>query len=95
MAKKVHNLLRITLTLYLSSNLSSSSEITNTFSEINYHHDLLYKQILKGVAQESGEKAQAEAQLLTTVRTLEKIADLIINTHEQVKYIILGKSEAV
>ena len=94
MAKKVQKLLRITLTLYLSSNLSSSDEITNSFSEVNYHHDLLYKHILKGVAQASGEKAQIEAQLLTTVRTLEKIADLIISNHEQVKYMIVGKSDS-
>lgn len=88
MARKVQSLLKLTLTLYLSSNLNFASELTDTISEINYLHDLLYKNILKGVAQESGQKAQAEAQLLTTIRTLEKIADLISNTQEQVKYII-------
>lgn len=88
MARKVQSLLKLTLTLYLSSNLNFASELTDTISEINYLHDLLYKTILKGVAQESGQKAQAEAQLLTTIRTLEKIADLISNTQEQVKYII-------
>ena len=93
MAKRVQDLLKYTLTLYLSSNLDSSKDISESFSEISYLHDLLYKQILKGVAQESGEKAQIEAQLLATIRTLEKIADLTINISEQVKYIIIGKTQ--
>ena len=93
MARKVQDLLKSTLTLYLSFNLDFTGELTSTLSEITYLHDLLYKNILKGVAQESGQKAQVDAQLLTTIRTLEKIADLISNTQEQVKYIIVGKTE--
>lgn len=93
MAKKVEDLLKAILTLYLSSNLNSNNEISGCFSEISYLHDLLYKQILKGVAQESGQKAQIEAQVLTTVRTLEKIGDLGLSIAEQVKYIIIGKGE--
>ena len=94
MAKKVEEMLKTTLTIYLSSNLNYSNEIYNLFSEINYLHDLQYKQILIGVAQDRGEKAQIEAQLLNTIRTLEKIADQILNTVEQVNYIIIGKTES-
>lgn len=90
MSRKVHDLLKAALTLYLSSNLDFTNELSGILSEINYLHDLLYKKVLKGVAQESGQKAQADAQLLTTIRTLEKIADSVLNIQEQVKYIIIG-----
>lgn len=93
MANVVTELLKASLTLYLSFNLDSANETTKLFSEINYLHDLLYKQILKEVAHESGEKAQIEAQLLSTIRSLEKISDLIANITEQVYYIIVGKSQ--
>ena len=93
MAHVVTELLKASLTLYLSFNLDSVKETTKLFSEINYLHDLLYKQILKEVAHESGEKAQIEAQLLSTIRSLEKISDLIANITEQVYYIIVGKSQ--
>ncbi|OGI06691.1 MAG: hypothetical protein A3I68_06150 [Candidatus Melainabacteria bacterium RIFCSPLOWO2_02_FULL_35_15] len=93
MASVVTELLKASLTLYLSFNLDSVKETTKLFSEINYLHDLLYKQILKEVACESGEKAQIEAQLLSTIRSLEKISDLIANITEQVYYIIVGKNQ--
>lgn len=95
MAKKVHELLRHSLTLYLSSNLNSYQETSKTFSEINYLHDILYKQILKEVAVESGQKAQIEAQLLASIRSLEKTADLTLSIAEQVKYIIVGTKQEV
>lgn len=93
MAKKVHELLRVSLTLYLSSNINSSGEIQAIFTEVSYLHDLLYKQILKEVGQESGQKAQIEAQLLAVIRSLEKTADLTTNIAEQVNYIIVGRSD--
>ncbi len=93
MANAVTELLKVSLTLYLSFNLDPVKETTKLFSEINYLHDLLYKQILKEVAQESGEKAQVEAQLLATIRSLEKTSDLITNIIEQVHYIIVGKGQ--
>ena len=91
MASTVTELLKISLTLYLSFNLTPTKETEKLFSEINYIHDLLYKEILKEVAQESGEKAQVEAQLLSTIRSLEKISDLFTNIIEQVHYIIVGR----
>ena len=93
MANVVTELLKTSLTLYLSFNLEPAKETIKLFSEINYLHDLLYKQILKEVAQESGEKAQIEAQLLATIRSLEKTSDLITNIIEQVHYIIIGKNQ--
>ena len=93
MSNLVTELLKASLTLYLSFNLDSVKEITKLFSEINYLHDLIYKQILKEVAQESGEKAQIEAQLLSNIRALEKISDLIANIIEQVRYIIVSKNQ--
>ena len=92
MAEKVYELLKTALMLYLSSNLNTIDKIYKSFSEINYLHDLQYKLILKGVAYETGEKAQIKAQLLATIRTLEKIADLILSIAEQSSYIILGKT---
>ena len=94
MAKKVLELLRTSLTLYLSSNMTLVEQITKEQTEVNYLHDLLYKQILKKVAQESGHKAQIEAQVLAIIRSLEKVGNLIIGISEQVNYIIIGKSEA-
>ena len=93
MAKKVHDLLKGALTLYLSSNLELTEQLSKTLSEINLLHDVLYKQILHEVAVESGERAQIEAQLLATIRSLEKVSDLTINIVEQVNYIIIGKVE--
>lgn len=93
MARNVQELLRLALTLYLSSNADFSHNIERIFPEINYLHDFLYKQILNKVGEEAGQKAQIEAQLLAIIRTLEKIANLILNTVEQVNYIIIGKSE--
>lgn len=93
MATIIQNLLKNSLTLYLSSSLTQTDDIQKNYAEINYMHNILYKLILKEVAQESGEKAQVEAQLLSTIRSLEKISDLIINIIEQVHYIIVGKTE--
>ncbi len=93
MSSLVTDLLKTSLTLYLSFNLDLTKETSKVFSEINFLHDLLYKQVLKEVAQESGEKAQIEAQLLSMIRTLEKISDLVISLIEQVHYIIVGKSQ--
>lgn len=93
MAKNVVELIKLSLTHYLSSTVNSLDEINKKFSEINYLHDLLYKQILKDVGIESGQKAQVEAQLLAALRSLEKVADLTLNIAEQVKYIIIGKTE--
>ena len=94
MAKKVEDLLKNSLTLYLSSNLNFYQENSKIFSEVSYLHDILYKQILKEVASESGQKAQIEAQVLATIRSLEKTADLTLNIAEQVNYIIVGKKES-
>lgn len=94
MAKKTEELLRKSLLLYLSFNLSSLEDFLRIFSEINYLHNILYKKILSEVAEVKGQKAQIEAQLLAAIRSLEKIADLAFNICEQVKYIIIGKSEA-
>lgn len=93
MGKNVHDLLKSSLTLYLSSNLNSLDNTTNLFSEINYLHNILYKEILKQVASETGQKAQIEAQLLATIRSIEKISDYIQNIIEQVNYIISGWSD--
>ncbi len=93
MASMVKNLLQSSLTLYLSSTLSSSEEISRTSSEINFLHDLLYKQILNEVAQETGQKAKIEAQLLSIIRSLEKVSDSTLNIVEQVSYIIIGKNQ--
>lgn len=93
MSSKVNDLLKNALTHYLSLNSNSSEIILKTFAEINYLHNILYKEILKEVAEVKGEKAQIEAQLLATVRSLEKVADLTINMVEQVNYIIVGKQE--
>lgn len=91
MSNKVQEFLKGSLTLYLSSTLEYAEGVTKTFSEISLLHDMLYKQILNEVAKESGEKAQIEAHLLSTVRSLEKISDLTLNITEQVKYIIFTK----
>ena len=93
MAKCTQELLKSCLTLYLSSNLSTHETSSKLFAEINYLHDILYKHILKELALDSGKKAQIEAQLLATIRSLEKIADLTLNISEQVTYIIIGKVE--
>ena len=93
MAVNVEELLKESLTLYLSSNINASEQIIKRLSEINYLHNVLYKQILTEVANVSGQKAQIEAQLLATIRSIEKIADLILNIVEQVNYIIIGKAE--
>lgn len=95
MSNKVHNLLKISITLYLSFNLDMIDKTINSVSEINYLHDILYKQILNEVAQEGGHKAQIEAQLLSIIRSLEKVSDLTLNIIEQVKYIISGKSNKI
>src|SRR3989338_1168433 len=92
MASIVQELLTISLTLYLSSNNAHSKEITKKFSEINYIHDILYKQILSEVATEGGQKAQIEAQLLAAVRSQEKISDLIQSIVEQINFIISGSN---
>ncbi len=94
MAKKVQELIKTALTLYLSANITLADEATKKVSEISYIHDILYKQILREVGEKSGQTAQIEAQLLATIRSLEKISDLTVNVAEQVKYIILGKIEA-
>ena len=90
MARSIYDMLKTSITLYLSSNINTQNDIIKTVSEISYLHDVIYKQILKEVAETGGEKAQIEAQLLNTVRVLEKIADLILNLTEQVNYIIIG-----
>jgi phosphate transport system protein len=93
MANKVKDLLRITLTYYLSLNNDALSNTKNKSSEIIYAHNFLYKLILKEVAEITGEKASAEAQMLATIRALEKISDLTITTAEQINYIIVGTQE--
>lgn len=93
MANKVHTSLKTALTLYLSSNTDQNKEVFKMFSEISFLHNILYKQILNEVAQAHGQVAQIEAQLLSTIRTLEKISDLTLNIVEQVNYIIVGKAE--
>lgn len=95
MSNKVHNLLNNSITLYLSSNLDMIDKTISSISEINFLHDVLYKQILNEVAQEGGYKAQIEAQLLSIIRSLEKVSDLTLNIIEQVKYIILRKSDEI
>ncbi len=94
MSQKVQDFLKSSLTLYLSSNISSLKELTNIFSEINLLHNLLYKETLKNVANESGQKAQIEAQTLATIRSLEKIADITYSILEQINYIIIGTSNS-
>lgn len=94
MSDIVTTLLKTSLTLYLSFNLDLGKETSRLFSEINYMHDILYKQILKELAIETGEKAQIEAQLLGTIRSLEKISDIVTNIIEQVNYIIVGKTNS-
>jgi len=93
MANKVKDLLRITLTYYLSLNNDALSNTKTKSSEIIYAHNFLYKLILKEVAEITGEKASAEAQMLATIRALEKISDLTIITAEQINYIIVGNQE--
>jgi phosphate transport system protein len=93
MSEKVLELLRNSLTLYLSTNIDQVQSIDKTLSEIGFLHDILYKQILNELAVDSGQKAKIEAQLLATVRSLEKISDSVQNIIEQVKYIIHGKAE--
>lgn len=93
MSRNVQDLFKTALTFYLSFNIDLLQNMQSISTEINYLHDLLYKQILKEVAQQSGEKAQIEAQLLNTIRSIEKNSDLILNIIEQVKYIILGKTK--
>ncbi len=95
MSKKVQDLIKTALTLYLSANINQSEEALKRISEISCLHDILYKQILKEVGEKSGHTAQIEAQLLATIRSLEKVSDLTINIIEQVKYIILGKNEPI
>ena len=95
MSKKAQDLIKISLTLYLSANINQSEEALKKISEISCLHDILYKQILKEVGEKSGPAAQIEAQLLATIRSLEKVSDLTVNIIEQVKYIILGKNEPV
>ena len=94
MAKKVQELIKTALTLYLSANINQSDEALKRFSEISCTHDILYKHILKQVGEKIGHTAQIEAQLLATIRSLEKVSDLTINIIEQVKYIIVGKNES-
>lgn len=93
MSRLVQSLLRSALTLYLSSTLAITEEISKISFEISFLHNILYKQILNEVAREGGQKAQIEAQLLSTIRSLEKISDLTSNIVEQVSYIIIGKSQ--
>ncbi|GEM_PF-3269088 len=93
MSEKVQELMRNSLTLYLSTNTDSIQYIDKTLSEIGFLHDVLYKQILNELAVDSGQKAKVEAQLLATVRSLEKISDSVQNIIEQVNYIIHGKAE--
>ncbi len=93
MAHRVQTLLKTSLTLYLSSTLNSSEEISKISSEINFLHALLYKQILNEVAQETGQKAKIEAQLLSIIRSLEKVSDSTLSIVEQVSYIIIGKNQ--
>lgn len=90
MTRAIQEMLRASLTLYLSSNIKAQETIIKTFSEVNLLHDVIYKKILQEVAETRGEKAQIEAQLLGAVRALEKIADLTNNIAEQVGYIIAG-----
>lgn len=90
MAAKVQELLRTSIMLYLSSSTDSNEKIKAASAEINLLHDVMYKNILNEVANASGEKAQVEAQLLSVIRSLEKISDLTISMTEQVSYINAG-----
>ncbi|MBI3589928.1 MAG: phosphate uptake regulator PhoU [Candidatus Melainabacteria bacterium] len=92
MATKVQQLLRDALTLYLSTSLDKCSDISRTYSEITFLHNIIYKEILNEVAKVAGQKAQIEAQLLATIRSIEKTSDLTLNIVEQVSYIIIGKT---
>lgn len=91
MNNKVHTLLVNSLMMYLSSSTANLKGIKSTFEEINLIHDVLYKGILSEVATTSGEKAQVEAQLLSSIRSIEKVADLSLNISEQVNYIVNGR----
>ncbi len=93
MANKVKDLLSSALTNYLSLNTNSIKQISDSFSEVTYLHNVIYKQILKEVAETSGEKAQVEAQLLSTIRALEKVADITMSISDQINYIIIGSNE--
>lgn len=91
----VTELIKVSLTLYLSSNLELTKQSSKLSSEINYFHDLTYKQVLNEVSKEQGQKAQAEAQLIAIIRTAEKISDYALNIIEQVNYIILGNARQI
>src|SRR3989338_1659043 len=54
MSKKAQDLIKISLTLYLSANINQSEEALKKISEISCLHDILYKQILKEVGEKSG-----------------------------------------
>ena len=88
-----NELLKISLTLYLSFNLELANKSDVLLSEINYFHNITYKQILNEVSKEQGQKAQVEAQLISIIRSAEKISDSAISIIEQVNYIILGNSK--
>ena len=93
MSKKISELIKNSIKFYLSSNITFSEKVNSLISEVNINHDLLYKKTLNEIASESGQKAQIEAQILFSIRTLSKISDLTINIIEQIKFIILGNQE--
>ena len=92
MLLKVCELIKASLTLYLSSNLELTKLSSQLYSEISYFHDLTYKQVLNDVSKEHGQKAQVEAQMISVIRMAEKISDYALNIIEQVNYIILGNA---
>lgn len=92
MANLIHDLLQNSLTFYLSLNSETNISTNKIVTEISFLHNLLYKEILKELGKDSGEKVQVEAQLLSNIRSVEKISDLALNINEQVNYIIIGKS---
>lgn len=91
LSSQLQELLKNSLLIYLSCNITASDSIYKLHSQINVLHDLLYKKVLNQIAKEMGEKAQIEALFLSTIRTLEKISDLTVNIPEQVSYIIEGR----
>ena len=93
MSNLTQELLKQSLTLYLSSNLDIAKSTAKLSSEINYLHDIIYKQILVEVGKEGGQRAQIEAQLLAIIKSVEKASDLTSNIIEQVTFIILGNKD--
>lgn len=89
---QLENLLKSSLMMYLSSNITIQKNIDTSRNIINASNDLIYKNILSGIGSSTGEEAQIQAKLLSTLRILEKLTDLIINITEQTIFIVRGKN---